>query len=316
MSLWKAKTPLSGVSSDNRKEVFTIKEIKVNPENKDRVFRLIFGGTEKSWMLSLYNAVNGSDYKNPDDITVTTLDDVIYYNMKNDVSFLIADTMNFVEHQSTINPNMPLRMLMYAGRVYSEYVHSRSMDINRGTLQRIPAPRLVVFYNGERFTEDAVTLKLSDAFMNGQRGDLEAKVTMLNINYGRNKELMGRCRPLSDYSLFVSTVRKCLSEGKTMKEAVHLAIGKLADDSPIKKHLTDMEAQVVFNCLTEFNAELHDKSMRDDGRNEGLEKGREEQARYTNTQMRSAGMTVDQRSKMLGLPADILSSWDNESTGN
>ena len=101
-----------------------------------------------------------------------------------------------------------------------------------------------------------------------------------------------------------------------MKEAVHLAIGKLADDSPIKKHLTDREAQVVFNCLTEFNAELHDKSMRDDGRNEGLEKGREEQARYTNTQMRSAGMTVDQRSKMLGLPADILSSWDNEFTGN
>ena len=161
---------------------------------------------------------------------------------------------------------MPLRMLMYAGRVYSEYVHSHSMDINRGSLQRIPAPRLVVFYNGERFTEDAVVLRLSDAFKNGQRGNLEAEVTMLNINYGRNKELMGRCRPLSDYSLFVATVRKSLSEGKTMKKAVHLAIGKLADDSPIKKHLTDMEAQVVFNCLTEFNAELHDESMRDDGR--------------------------------------------------
>ena len=269
-----------------------MKEIKVNPENKDRVFRLIFGGTEKSWMLSLYNAVNGSDYRNPDDITVTTLDDVIYYSMKNDVSFLIADTMNFVEHQSTINPNMPLRMLLYAGRVYSEYVHSRGMDINRGTLQRIPAPRLVVFYNGERFTEDEVTLKLSDAFMNGQRGDLEAEVTMLNINYGRNKELMGRCRPLSDYSLFVATVRKCLSEGKTMKEAVHLAIAGLADDSPIKKHLTDMEAQVVFNCLTEFNAELHDKSMRDDGRNEGREEG-EQRLGALMSQLLSLGKTDD-----------------------
>ena len=304
MGIWKAKTPLSEASSDNRKEVFTMKEIKVNPENKDRVFRLIFGGTEKSWMLSLYNAVNGSDYRNPDDITVTTLDDVIYYNMKNDVSFLIADTMNFVEHQSTINPNMPLRMLMYAGRVYSEYVHSHGMDINRGSLQRIPAPRLVVFYNGERFTEDKVILKLSDAFLNGQRGDLEAEVTMLNINYGRNKELMGRCRPLSDYSLFVSTVRQCLSEGKTMKDAVHLAIAGLADDSPIKKHLTDMEAQVVFNCLTEFNAELHDKSMRDDGRQEGREEGRAEAITETARRMLADGLNIEKVVQYSGLSVE------------
>ena len=94
---------------------------KVKRNYKDSLFRLIFGGEDKSWTLSLYNAVNGSDYRNPEDITITTIEDALYLNMKNDVSFLIADTMNLYEAQSTFNPNMPLRMLIYSGMVYSSY---------------------------------------------------------------------------------------------------------------------------------------------------------------------------------------------------
>ena len=280
-------------------------EIQVNNENKDRVFKLIFGGEQKSWTLSLYNAINGSDYSNPDDITVTTLDDAIYCKMKNDVSFLISDTMNFYEHQSTFNPNMPLRMFLYAGGVYSEYVHDKGVELNCSTLRRIPAPKLVVFYNGKKTLEDRTILKLSDAFAEGQKGDIEAEVTMLNINYGNNEELLGRCRPLCDYSIFVSTVRQLLTEGETMADAVHLAIRRLADDSPIKEYLLNKEAQVKLSCLTEFNAQLHDEAMR--------EEGRDIQARYTNDQMRSAGLDIEQRSKMLGLPVEELSEWDKDS---
>ena len=280
-------------------------EIQVNKENQDRVFTLTFGGEQKSWTLSLYNAINGSDYSNPDDITVTTLDDAIYCKMKNDVSFLISDTMNFYEHQSTFNPNMPLRMFLYAGGVYSEYVHDKGVELNCSTLRRIPAPKLVVFYNGKKTLEDRTILKLSDAFAEGQKGDIEAEVTMLNINYGNNEELLGRCRPLCDYSIFVSTVRQLLTEGETMADAVHLAIRRLADDSPIKEYLLNKEAQVKLSCLTEFNAQLHDEAMR--------EEGRDIQARYTNDQMRSAGLDIEQRSKMLGLPVEELSEWDKDS---
>ncbi|MBR6086148.1 MAG: hypothetical protein IKP61_11140, partial [Spirochaetales bacterium] len=246
-------------------------EIKVNREHKDRVFRLIFGGNDKSWTLSLYNAVNGSDYTNPDDITITTIEDALYLNMKNDVSFLIADTMNMYEHQSTYNPNMPLRMFLYAGMVYSAFAEDLNTYSDR--LQRIPAPRLIVFYNGKKELNDEVVLKLSDAFPEGMKGDMEVDVHMLNINYGSNKELMKRCRPLSDYSNFISNVRLFKVKGKEMADAVHLAINELGDDSPIKDYLQMMEAEVLKSCITEYDEQKVMDKFREEYIAEGLQKG-------------------------------------------
>lgn len=89
-----------------------------NREYKDRLFKFIFGNPDhKEWTLSLYNAVNGSHYDDPSAITLNTIEDAVYMSMKNDVSFLIADTVNFYEQQSTFNPNMPMRFLIYAGMV-------------------------------------------------------------------------------------------------------------------------------------------------------------------------------------------------------
>ena len=288
----------------------TEKKAKNEDRNhKDKLFRLIFGGEDKNWTLSLYNAVNKSDYKNADDIEITTLDEAIYLSMKNDVSFLIAATMNFYEHQSTFNPNMPLRMLMYASGVYGEYVDKRDLDVYSSTLQRIPAPRMLVFYNGDRFFKDKVTLRLSDAFMDGLKGDMEVEVTMLNINYGSNRELMKRCRPLCDYSKFVADVRKYKSEGKEMSEAIPHAIEDLSDDSPIKKYLLNIEVSMINKWLTaEFSVPRHEEHLREEGRQEG----RDNQARFSNTQMRTMGMDIEQRSKVLGFPVEKLSEWDNE----
>ena len=289
-------------------------EIKVNREHKDRVFRLIFGGNDKSWTLSLYNAVNGSDYTNPDDITITTIEDALYLNMKNDVSFLIADTMNMYEHQSTYNPNMPLRMFLYAGMVYSAFAEDLNTYSDR--LQRISAPRLIVFYNGKKELNDEVVLKLSDAFPEGMKGDMEVDVHMLNINYGSNKELMKRCRPLSDYSNFISNVRLFKVKGKEMADAVHLAINELGDDSPIKDYLQMMEAEVLKSCITEYDEQKVMDKFREEYIAEGLQKGlsdgRTEQAKFTNDKLKTLGMDISQRSKVLGLPEQQLRKWDKE----
>ena len=286
---------------------------KEDREHKDILFRLLFGESDKSLTLSLYNAVNKSDYSNAEDIEITTLDDALYLKMKNDVSFIIAATMNFYEHQSTFNPNMPLRMLLYAAGVYSEYVDNHKLDPHSSTLQRIPAPRMVVFYNGDRFFKDRVVLKLSDAFIDNLKGDMEIEVTMLNINYGSNRKLMERCRPLCDYSKFVADVRRYKAEGVELEEAIRRAMGDLPDDSPIKNYLLSMEVSMISKWLTaEYSVPRHEEHLREEGRAEGLEQGREEQAKFTNSQMRSAGMTIDQRSKMLGLSVETLSSWDKE----
>ena len=96
---------------------------EVNREYKDRVFKFIFGNPEnKEWTLSLYNAVNGSQYKNPDEIQFNTIEDAVYMGMKNDVSFIIRSEMNLWEHQSSFNPNIPIRFLIYGGRLYEKYI--------------------------------------------------------------------------------------------------------------------------------------------------------------------------------------------------
>ena len=97
----------------------------VNREYRDRLFKFIFGNPEKKeWTLSLYNAVNGSHYTDAKAIILNTIDDVLYISMKNDVSFLIGDTLNLYEQQSTFNPNMPMRFLIYAGMLYGKYIQT------------------------------------------------------------------------------------------------------------------------------------------------------------------------------------------------
>jgi len=262
-------------------------ENTINKENKDRLFKIIFGRNEnREWTLSLYNAINGSSYTNPEDITITTVEDVLYLSMKNDVSFLIADTMNLYEHQSSYNPNMPIRMLMYSGMVYSRYIEEKGIDMYRNKLRVFPSPRLVTFYNGLKETEDRVVLKISDAFNNDPESDIEVRVLMLNINHGRNKELLEHCRPLNDYSQFVDTVRVLKREGLSSEDAVHLAIRKLDGSSAIRRFLLAHEAEVKMSVLTEFKEteyyERLQKECHEEGRAEGRAEGEERMSTLVN----------------------------------
>ena len=135
---------------------------KVNKKYKDRLFRFIFG--DRREMLSLYNALNGTDYADPGALEVVTLEDVIYMNMKNDVAFLFGAELNLWEHQSSRNPNMPVRGLFYFARLYKKYVKRHSLNLYSSRLQNLPYPQYIVFYNGRGDEPDRMTLRLSDAF--------------------------------------------------------------------------------------------------------------------------------------------------------
>ena len=157
----------------------------MNDEHKDRVFKFLFGNPEnKHWTLSLYNAVNGSSYSDPEEIQFNTIEDAVYLGMKNDVSFIILNEMNLWEHQSTFNPNMPMRFFLYAAKLYEKYIASSEYYAYSSTLQSVPRPKCICFYNGTKEQPEREVLKLSDAF--GGEGDIEVKVTMLNINYGKS----------------------------------------------------------------------------------------------------------------------------------
>ena len=247
----------------------------INREHKDRLFCFLFGnGEHKDWTLSLYNAVNESSYENPDDIQLTTMDDVLYMGMKNDVSFLVSDMLNIFEQQSTFNPNMPVRMLMYAGKLYDKYIHVRRQNIYSHTLVHLPIPKLVCFYNGLDEKEDAI-LHLSDAFETGvgERGtyaeyDIEVRVRMININYGHNREMMTRCRPLEEYAWLIDRIR---SNSASMESgnAVDKAINAMPDSFVIRQCILANRAEVRNMCLTEYNEVETMRMFKEEWRTEG-----------------------------------------------
>ena len=179
-----------------------------NRKYKDTLFRDLFGSPErKANALELYNALNGTDYDDPDALELTTLDDVIYLNVKNDVSFLLADEMVLWEHQSTPNPNMPLRGLIYFGRLYSAYAEREGLDLYGCSRLAVPAPRYVVFYAGRGGRPDRETLRLSDMF-GGEDASVEVVCEVVNVNPGCNPQVAAASPTLAGYSRFVGLVRE------------------------------------------------------------------------------------------------------------
>ena len=253
-----------------------------NKEYKDRLFKFIFGNPEnKEWTLSLYNAINNTSYQNSDDIQLTTIENAVYMKMKNDVSFLVDNTMSFYEQQSTFNPNMPMRFLIYAGMVYSNYVeNNKTYHRFSYNQQKAPTPKCVCFYNGVTKKDDKTILKLSESFAENSNPDIEVTVTMININYGHNNDLMESCKPLKEYAWFVDRVRTAQKEEENLEKAIDKVLDELPDDSLIKPFLVKNKAEVKYMCITEYDeqrafAELKEDA-REDGRKEGRKEGRRE----------------------------------------
>ena len=169
-----------------------------NREYKDRLFRLLFGREEyKENMLSLYNALNQTHYTDTDDMTITTMDDVIYVGMKNDVSFILADYINLWEQQSSYNPNMPLRGLLYFSKLYNSHVERNRLNLYGTRLVKLPTPKYVVLYNGTEDRPEVEKLRLSDAFIHDDNsGEFQWTATVLNINPGKNDDLLKACPAL------------------------------------------------------------------------------------------------------------------------
>ncbi|MBQ3455639.1 MAG: hypothetical protein IJG36_04320 [Synergistaceae bacterium] len=226
----------------------------VNDEHKDRVFKYLFGNpANREWTLALYNAVNGSNYDNADEIQYNTIEDAVYLGMRNDVSFIIVNELHLWEHQSTYNPNMPMRFLLYAAKLYEKYIAGSDYYPYSSVLQPAPRPKCVCFYNGTGNQPEHTILRLSEAF--GGEGDIEVLVTMLNINYGKNRELMAVCEPLSEYAWLVEAIRRNQKIMRNLEAAIDAAIDEMPDEFVIKRFLLQNKAEVKGMFLTEYDQE-------------------------------------------------------------
>ena len=236
---------------------------------KDSIFRMLY--LDEKELLNLYNAVNGTNYTDVENLEVNTLQNAIYMNMKNDVSFLFNFQVNLYEQQSTVNPNMPLRDLIYVSKLLQNIV--RDCDLYGSTLVKIPAPRFVVFYNGREKQPERTVYRLSDSFSKKQENpELELKVTVLNINAGNNADILGNCKTLREYMQYTDRVRAYALQ-MPIEEAVEQAITECINEGILAEFLKKNRAEAMEVSIIEYNEELHLANLRREGYEEGLEHG-------------------------------------------
>ena len=173
-----------------------------NREYKSDLFSMLMEVPE--YALDTYNGINATSYDDPADIEYCRLEQSFSLTLRNDASFLIHMHLNLYGHQSTYNPNMPLRGLIYFTDILRDYVKDQNL-FGRKSIT-IPTPHFVVFYNGTEIRPEVETLKLSSAFAHTTNTpELELTCRIYNINPDIHPVVLTKCRVLREYRLYIST---------------------------------------------------------------------------------------------------------------
>lgn len=184
-------------------------------------------------------------------------------SMKNDISFIIDLRLKLYEHQSTYNPNLPLRFLMYLSNLYSKITANENLYGTK--LVKIQAPQFVVFYNGVEKRPEREIMKLSDAYMTQEKDvALELIVEIININVGYNEDIKRACKTLNDYSIYVQRVRDYRTEGMSIEEAVDFRIEECIRDGVLREFLIKHKTEAREVSIFEYNQEEHRKKEQEE----------------------------------------------------
>jgi len=251
----------------------------VNRNHKDSVFSFLFSNPDI--LRELYSAIEGIAIPPDIPININTLTDILFKDQLNDLSFTIDNRLVvLIEHQSTINNNIPLRLLMYIARVYEKIVNHKKLYQTK--LEKIPFPEFIILYNGKNKYPDYTELRLSDAFK-GIEGlkladtiPLELTAHVYNINQGHNSEILKKCETLDNYSIFVDKIREYLKNGFSLEESYNHVIDYCIKNNILKNFLETHSSEVFNMLLTEWNQDEALEVAREEAREEALEEGREE----------------------------------------
>ncbi len=262
-------------------------EPPVQRKYKDRLFRKIFGTEEnKQNALLLYNALTGSDNADLMDFRLYTLEDVVYMSMKNDMALLVQDSsLHIWEHQSTLNPNTPLRSLIYLAKTLQKYIEETEQNMYGETPVRLPSVHCYVFYNGRRKVPEKMEMRLSDLMPAGSFSDIDITVHHFNISDGKNDDLVRNCKPLYEYRWLITKIRDFCdtmymtekNKETTVAMALEAALEEMPDSFMIKKWLTVHRAEAIMSLITEYDEEKHIRHVQNEYLNKGKKLGIEEE---------------------------------------
>ena len=243
-----------------------------NREVKSDVFSMLM--EEKENALEVYNALNGSDYKDAELIEAKTLEKGISLTIRNDAAFIVDMNLNIYEHQSSYSRNMPLRSLIYISEILKPYV--KNNDIYGRKLLEIPTPHFVVFYNGLEKRPKKEIMKLSDAFVHKmEEPELELVCTVYNINPGVGDEMLSSCRVLHEYTQFVEKVRyfASVTEEGPVSQAIDWCIENHILEDFLRRRRPEVLKNMTIDMTFERREELIRKEVREEGREEGRQQG-------------------------------------------
>lgn len=298
-------------TADSKRKVNKV--VKANRKYKDTVFRMLF--SDRNNLLSLYNAVNGSNYEDPDALEIVTLENAVYMGMKNDLAFIVDTGLFLYEHQSTYNPNMPLRDLFYISGEYQKLVNHKSLYSS--VLQKLPAPNFIVFYNGSEREEDCWTNYLSESYENlAGEPNLELKVLTLNINEGHNPELMEQCQILREYAQYVAKVREYAREAD-LDTAVEQAVNDCIQNGILAEFLRKNKSEVIAMSIFEYDKEEEERKLRKaeyeagvaDGFNNGFNDGINTAKKDAAITLAELHMPIEQIALALKVDIEAVKEW-------
>ncbi|GBU26855.1 hypothetical protein R84B8_00370 [Treponema sp. R8-4-B8] len=245
----------------------------VNKKFKSSVFSFIFSNPDV--LRELYCALEGITLSRDVPVVINTLEDILYMDIYNDISFEIGGKLVvLIEHQSSINPNMALRLLMYIGRVYEKIIDDKK--IYSSTMLSIPKPEFFVLYNGVAPFPDEKIVKLSDLFKEtegtefskNELPELELKVKVININAGKNEKIAQNCRTLAEYSAFISKVREFQKEKLPLKEAMKKAVQYCRKHDILKELMEKHGKEIMSMLTTEWNWDTAKEVWQEEAREE------------------------------------------------
>ena len=284
---------------------------KHNRRYKDSVFVDFFSEdrTAKANFLSLYNALNGTDYPSTAILKNIRLKQVLYMSFANDVSYLVDNKIIVLaEHQSTINPNMPIRCLEYIARLYEQFYKSKEKYSHKQVA--IPTPEFYVFYNGKEPYRGDSLLKLSDSFTQKHNEyALELSVKVVNINYDKASEILKRCKPLEQYSLFVNAVRRNIAVDK--EHGFEKAIKECIQNDILREYLQRKSKEVLNMLIGEYDYDTDIAVQREESFDMGLAEGSHQAKLETARLMHQRAYPVAEICLMTGLTQEEVESIGN-----
>jgi hypothetical protein len=241
-----------------------------NREYKSDVFSMLM--QDKKNAMELYNGLNGTSYDDPERLELFQLDKGISMSLYNDASFIIDMHMNLYEHQSTYNPNIPLRNLIYFVMLIQKLVRNR--DLYGRRLIRIPTPHFVVFYNGMEERPEVEELRLSASYFHAEKQpELELKCIVYNINPGYNEELIQRCGVLRGYRYFVERARLYTTQYNNLTQAIEEAVDDCIRNHVLEDFFREHRAEVIKVEPLDYTWERREELIRKEEYEEGQKSG-------------------------------------------